>query len=63
MILGKVVSRPAHLNRKLAEEIKESQDIQTFPVVLGTTMCTDDFYEGKLKTAFFIGLYDTNCIA
>ena len=49
MILGKVVSRPSHLDRKLAEEIMESKADQTFSVVLGTTMCTDDFYEGKLS--------------
>ena len=34
----------------LAQEILEAQSDTSFKTVLGTTMCTDDFYEGKTTT-------------
>lgn len=48
-ILGKVVARPAVLHSQLANDIlhcKKKED--PFKIVIGTTMCTLDFYEGKL---------------
>lgn len=46
-ILGKIVKRPALLNKKLIREIKalvSSED--PYSVLSGKTMCTNDFYEG-----------------
>uniref|UniRef100_A0A224Z9K3 Uridine phosphorylase n=1 Tax=Rhipicephalus zambeziensis TaxID=60191 RepID=A0A224Z9K3_9ACAR len=48
-MLGKLVSRPAKLDVKLAEEIaaEARRSLSGINVVLGKTMCADDFYEGQ----------------
>lgn len=48
-ILGKLVERPAKLDKKLARELKSLSDptIDPYETVIGKTMCTFDFYEGK----------------
>ncbi|XP_037286431.2 uridine phosphorylase 1 isoform X2 [Rhipicephalus microplus] len=48
-VLGKLVSRPAKLDAKLAEEIaaEARRSLSGVNVVLGKTMCADDFYEGQ----------------
>lgn len=48
-ILGKLVQRPAKLDRKLARELKSLADPTQDPydTVIGKTMCTHDFYEGQ----------------
>lgn len=48
-VLGKVVHRPAKLDKKLARELKALSDPETDPydTVTGKTMCTYDFYEGQ----------------
>lgn len=46
-ILGEKIRRPAILDKDLAEEILSLVEPEDdFQVVLGKTMCTDDFYEG-----------------
>lgn len=47
-ILGKIVKRPAKLDKKLARELKAlSTPEDLYDTVTGTTMCADDFYEGQ----------------
>ena len=48
--MGKTVCRPAKMDQILAKEFLECQKDTSFDTVLGTTMCTDDFYEGLLNT-------------
>lgn len=47
-ILGKLVQRPAKLDKRLVRELKSLSDPTTEPydTVIGKTMCTNDFYEG-----------------
>ena len=44
------MNRPALMHEPLAQEILEAQSDTSFKTILGTTMCTDDFYEGKTTT-------------
>lgn len=48
-VLGKVIHRPAKLDKKLARELKALADPNEDPydTVSGKTMCTYDFYEGQ----------------
>lgn len=47
-VLGKIVSRPAKLDRKLVRELKAMHDPDDpYDTVTGKTMCTYDFYEGN----------------
>jgi len=47
-VLGELNRRPAKLDKKLVEELKElSLPEDPFKVTSGTTMCTYDFYEGQ----------------
>lgn len=47
-MLGKIVKRPAKLDRKLVRELKALADPEDpYSTVSGKTMCTFDFYEGK----------------
>lgn len=47
-VLGKMVSRPAKLDRKLVRELKAMHDPDDpYDTVTGKTMCTYDFYEGQ----------------
>ncbi|XP_034939776.1 uridine phosphorylase 1-like [Chelonus insularis] len=47
-ILGKMVQRPAKLDKKLTQELKAMvKQEDSFKVVCGKTMHADDFYEGQ----------------
>lgn len=48
-VLGKVIHRPAKLDRKLSRELKALADPNEDPydTISGKTMCTYDFYEGQ----------------
>ena len=49
-ILGRIVSRPSILDKELVQElVGASRPADNFQVVSGTTMCTQDFYEGTIK--------------
>ncbi|XKL59526.1 hypothetical protein PGB90_000542 [Kerria lacca] len=48
VVLGKVVKRPSLLNKKLIRDLKlliTPED--PYNLIVGKTMCTDDFYEGQ----------------
>ena len=47
VILGKSVVRPVELDQGTAKEIFQCGVDSGFKPLLGGTMCTDDFYEGK----------------
>lgn len=48
VVLDDVVVRSTELDKDLAEELLTcSRDIPDFPTLIGHTMCTYDFYEGK----------------
>lgn len=47
-VLGQMVARPAKLDKKLARELRAlSEPDDPYETVMGRTMCTYDFYEGK----------------
>lgn len=55
--MGKTVHRPAKLDKKLARELKALSTVDDpYDTIIGKTLCTNDFYEGKLKfdKIFFI---------
>lgn len=47
--MGKIVTRPTVLDRKLARELKALADPtqDAYDTISGKTMCTNDFYEGQ----------------
>ena len=46
-VLGKIVKRPALLNKKLIRELKAlASPEDPYSIVTGKTMCANDFYEG-----------------
>ncbi|CAH1995049.1 unnamed protein product [Acanthoscelides obtectus] len=46
--LGKLVKRPARLDKKLVRELQAlAHSDDPYDTVTGTTMCTSDFYEGQ----------------
>ncbi|KAG8201183.1 hypothetical protein JTE90_028838 [Oedothorax gibbosus] len=49
VVLGKKVQRPSALDQELCKEIKSVADkyLKGCNVVIGKTMCADDFYEGQ----------------
>ncbi|KAM6178163.1 uridine phosphorylase 1 [Rhynchocyon petersi] len=48
IVLGKRVVRSTHLDDQLAQELMQcSKELDEFPIVMGNTMCTLDFYEGQ----------------
>jgi uridine phosphorylase len=50
-VLGNLVTRPAELDRGLAQELKAlSAREDPYKTVIGKTMCTNDFYEGDCST-------------
>ncbi|XP_030065340.1 uridine phosphorylase 1 [Microcaecilia unicolor] len=50
IILGKTVVRSTQLDGELAQQLMScSQEIQEFKTVIGSTMCTLDFYEGQAR--------------
>jgi len=57
-VLGKLVNRPAKLDKELALELQSlTSEDDAFETHVGRTMCTYDFYEGtQLFTQFY--LYD-----
>lgn len=53
VVLGKVITRSTELDEGVANELLQcSSELQTFPTVIGNTMCTHDFYEGTAQTGF-----------
>lgn len=51
-ILGKVVKRPAKVDKRLMRDLKLLADPNDpYPTISGKTMCTTDFYEGKLTNS------------
>ncbi|CAH0553332.1 unnamed protein product [Brassicogethes aeneus] len=47
-MLGKLVRRPAKLDKRLVRELKALSDVEDpYDTVTGTTMCAIDFYEGQ----------------
>lgn len=47
-ILGKVVTRPAILDKKVVRELKAlATSDDPYDTITGTTMCAEDFYEGQ----------------
>lgn len=47
-MLGKMVKRPAKLDKKLIRELKAMADVEDpYETICGKTMCTSDFYEGQ----------------
>ena len=56
IILGKVVSRPAKLDPRVARKlVAAGEGKDEYETVLGKTISTDDFYEGQVF--FASGLY------
>ena len=54
-VLGKVVRRPARLDRTLARELQSlSEPDDPYETVTGKTMCTYDFYEGNWLRAALV---------
>lgn len=48
VVLGKTVIRSTNLDEQLTKELMQcSKEIGQFNTVIGNTMCTLDFYEGK----------------
>ncbi|XP_006824023.2 uridine phosphorylase 1-like [Saccoglossus kowalevskii] len=46
--LGKIISTPTNLNKDLAQDLLSCSDqSDEFDIVVGNTMCTNDFYEGQ----------------
>lgn len=47
-ILGKIVRRPAKLDKQLAKDLLAlASPDDPYDTILGKTMCTSDFYEGQ----------------
>lgn len=48
MVLGKLVRRPAKLDRQLARDLRAlAHRDDPYDTVVGKTMCSNDFYEGQ----------------
>ncbi|XP_004081772.1 uridine phosphorylase 2 [Oryzias latipes] len=48
VVLGKVITRSTELDEEVASELLQyASELQSFPTVIGKTMCTHDFYEGQ----------------
>ncbi|XP_051871625.1 uridine phosphorylase 1 isoform X2 [Pristis pectinata] len=49
-VMGMTMSYPTALNECLAQEmLKCSKELNKFDTILGTTLCTSDFYEGQAR--------------
>ncbi|CAH1184456.1 unnamed protein product [Phyllotreta striolata] len=49
-VLGKMLDRPAQLDKQLIIDLKNVVDKNdNFKVISGTTMCAEDFYEGQAR--------------
>ncbi|CAF0848498.1 unnamed protein product [Didymodactylos carnosus] len=55
-VLGKIINRPAKVDLKIAKEIYDLRG--DIPAIMGTTMSTDDFYEGQARIDGAICDYD-----
>jgi uridine phosphorylase len=54
-VLGKLVQRPARLDKKLAKDLKAlAEPSALYDTVVGKTMCTYDFYEGKIVLLYYL---------
>jgi hypothetical protein len=54
-VLGKLVRRPARLDRTLARELQAlSEPDDPYETVTGRTMCTYDFYEGNWQNNVYL---------
>lgn len=54
VVLGKVITRSTELDEEVASELLQyASELQSFPTVIGKTMCTHDFYEGTEKKTVF----------
>lgn len=52
VILGKTVVRNTDLDQSVAQELLQcSKDLDLFETVIGNTMCTMDFYEGRSRAS------------
>lgn len=61
-ILGKTVVRNTDLDQSLAEELLQcSKELSQFETVLGNTMCTLDFYEGKNSDILMLFTCSATC--
>ena len=47
VVLGEVISRPTILDQTLAQALLMCQNDLNVPSTLGSTLCAEDFYEGK----------------
>lgn len=53
VILGRTVIRNTDLDEVVAKELLQcSKDLNLFETVIGNTMCTMDFYEGRSRASF-----------
>lgn len=58
VVLGKVIIRSTELDEDVAQGLLQySSELPDIPTVIGNTMCTHDFYEGKVNFFFFFFLY------
>lgn len=54
VVLGKVIIRSTELDEDVAQGLLQySSELPDIPTVIGNTMCTHDFYEGKVIIFFF----------
>lgn len=52
VVLGKVITRSTELDEGVSSELLQcSSELNSFPTVIGNTMCTHDFYEGSASTS------------
>lgn len=57
IVLGKREVRTTDLDEQLVQELLRcSEDLGEFPTVVGNTMCTLDFYEGKGHAGLLLGV-------
>ena len=49
VVFGERKCRPTIMDQGVAEAIFSCQDDSSFKTLLGGTLCTDDFYEGKIN--------------
>lgn len=55
VVLGKVITRSTELDEEVASELLQyASELESFPTVIGNTMCTHDFYEGIKKRETFL---------
>ena len=47
VVLGQEISRPTILDQVLAQALLMCQNDPNIPSMLGSTLCAEDFYEGR----------------